>query len=103
MPTNKSRRRFDAAFKAEVVKLVESGASSVPTICKDHGLHESSVYAWLRQSKIDAGEGPGTALTTSERKELVELRKENRELKRERDFLERAATFFATTKRRGTL
>ena len=45
----KQRRKLSAEYKAEIVKLVVSGGQSVPSVCSKHGLHESSVYAWVKQ------------------------------------------------------
>ena len=89
------RRRFSPEFKAEVIQLVLSGRKTVPEICKDHDLHDSSVYNWVRQAKIDSGRGAAGTMTTSEKEENKRRRQENRELKRERDFLVDAATYFA--------
>jgi len=50
---------------------------------------------WVKQAEIDAGKGPNGALTTDERAELVKLRRDNRRLSQERDFLKKAAAFFA--------
>ena len=94
-----SRRRFSKEFKSEAVQLVVSGQRTVPEVCKAHELHESSVYAWVRQAKIDAGKGPAGALTTEEKQELSALRRECRELRRERDFLKQAAAYFAKVKK----
>lgn len=93
------RRKFSREFKAEVVQLVLTGRKSVPEICKEQDLHDSSVYNWVRQAKIDAGDGPTGALTTAEKEELSALRRENRELRRERDFLKDAAAYFARAKK----
>lgn len=98
----KSRRRFSPELKAEVIKLAIQGGRSVPDICKTHELPESSVYAWVRQAKVDAGKGRPDELTTAEKQELARLRQENRELRRERDFLKSAAAYFAKTKQRGS-
>lgn len=93
------RRSFTKEFKAEIVKLVLHGGRSVPEVCREHGLGETSVYNWVKQARIDNGHGPAGALTTEEREELSRLRKENRELRRERDFLTQATAFFARAKR----
>jgi transposase len=46
-------------------------------------------------AQADIDEGTKAGLTTTERKELVGLRRENRVLRMERDLLSRAAVFFA--------
>ena len=52
-----------------------------------------------QQSKIDAGKGGTGALTTAERTELVELRREARQLRMEREILKKATAFFAKESR----
>ncbi|MDP6369757.1 MAG: hypothetical protein QF615_09115 [Planctomycetota bacterium] len=49
----------------------------------------------MRQARVDAGEGPEGALTTEEKGELRKLRREVKRLRMERDFLKKAAAFFA--------
>ncbi len=95
----KKRRKFTKEFKAEVVKLVLDGGRSVPDVCREQGLSESSVYLWVKQAQVDRGNGPAGALTTAEKEELTQLRRENRELRRERDFFEQATAYFAKGKR----
>ena len=95
----KPRRKFTKEFKAEVIKLVLDGGRSVPDVCKQHDLSESSVYLWVKQAQVDRGDGRAGALTTAEKEELSQLRREVRELRRERDFLEQATAYFAKAKR----
>ena len=95
----KTRRKFTPAFKGEIVKLVLDGGRSVPDVCREHELGESSVYNWVKQAQVDRGKGPAGALTTVERAELSQLRREIRELRRERDFFEQATAYFAKGKR----
>ena len=62
------------------------------------GIPVSSLAKWVRQARIDRGElaTPGQGpLTSGERAELVQLRRENRELRREKDFFRLAAAHFA--------
>ena len=95
----KQRRRFTAEYKAEIIKLVIDGGATVPEVAKSHDLTESSVYLWVKQARIDRGEGGAGALTSDEKVELSQLRREVRELRRERDFLSQAAAYFAKQKR----
>jgi transposase len=89
----RSRRYFSREFKAETVELIRSSGRSVPDICRDLGLTETTVRNWVRQARVDAGEVEG--LTTDERDELRRLRAENRTLRMERDLMKKAAAFFA--------
>jgi transposase len=56
-------------------------------------LTETAVRRWVGQAEVDSGRKPG--LTTSEREELGQLRREVRILGEERDILKRAMAFFA--------
>jgi transposase-like protein len=56
----------------------------------------------VKKADIDDGKGPVDALTTEEREELRRLRRENRRLEMERDFLKKAAAFFAQEEDRRT-
>jgi transposase len=78
---------------------VLDGGRTVPDVSKQHNLSESSVYHWIKQAQVDRGEGRAGALTTVEKEELSQLRREVRELRRERDFLEQATAYFAKAKR----
>lgn len=91
----RQRRRFTDEFKAKAVQLVESSGRSVAAVARDLDLTPSSLQKWVKQADIDAGRGPVGALTTEERAELSQLRKENRILKEEREILKKAAAFFA--------
>jgi transposase len=89
------RRRHTDEFKAGAVRLVLKEGRRPAQVARDLGVAESLVHNWVRQAKVDAGTGPAGALTTAEKEELSRLRKENRELRIERDILKKAAAFFA--------
>lgn len=95
----KTRRKHSKDFKAEVIQLVITGARTVPELSVQYAIAESSLYNWVRQAKIDSGRGPAGSLTSVEKAELSALRKENRELRKETEFLKKAAAFFASQKK----
>lgn len=88
------RRSFTAEFKAETVRLVEGG-KSIPEVARELDLTESALRSWVRQAEVDAGRGKPGALTTAEREELSQLRREVKNLRIEREILKKAAAFFA--------
>lgn len=90
----RKRRTFTKEFKAEVVGLCERGDRTASQVARDLDLTESAVRTWVRQAEVDRGEGPAEALTTDEREELRRLRRENRQLREDREILKKAAAFF---------
>ncbi len=93
----RARREFTPEFKARTVQLVRESGRSIPQICKELDLTESSVRRWVAQAEIDAGTRPG--LTSAEQEELSRLRRENKVLREEREILKKAAAFFANETR----
>ncbi len=87
------RRSFTAEFKAEIVERCRQGDRSVAQVAKDFNLVESAVRRWVEQADIDSGQRDG--LTSGDRAELQELRRENRRLQADVDLLKRAMAFFA--------
>ena len=93
MPKRK-RRSFTPEQKADAVRVARE-IGSVRKAARDLDLTETCLRAWVRQAEVDEGGGSEGALTTEEREELRRLRRENRTLEMERDFLKKAAAFFA--------
>ena len=91
----RKRRSFTPEFRAEAVRLVREGSKSLPQVAKDLDLTESALRNWVNEAKGSEGKGAAEALSSAEREELLRLRKENRQLLMERDFLKKAAAFFA--------
>lgn len=92
----RKRRSFTPEFRAEAVRLVRDATKPLPQVAKDLDLTESALRNWVNEAKASQGkQGSVEALTPAERDELVRLRKENRQLQMERDFLKKAAAFFA--------
>jgi transposase len=90
----RNRRFFTPEQKAAAVRLVRK-VGNVSRVAKDLDLTETALPKWVQQAEIDDGRGAEGALTTEEKAELQQLRRENRTLKMERDFLKKAAAFFA--------
>jgi len=95
METKRVRRVHTREFKAETVALIRAGGRNVGQVARELGLADSLVRTWVRQAEVDAGHGPEGALTTAEKAELSQLRREVKVLRMEREILKRAATFFA--------
>jgi len=92
--SQRKRRKFTAEQKADAVRMVAE-VGSISQVAYNLDLSETALRRWVKQAEIDAGEGPDDALTTAEKEELRKLRREVSTLKMERDFLKKAAVFFA--------
>ena len=86
------RRSFTPEFKADIVDRCRAGDRTIAQVARDFDLTETAVRAWVHQAEIDDGDRAG--LSTEERKELAELRRENRQLREDVGILKRATAFF---------
>jgi len=64
-------------------------------LARDLDIPPNTLWNWTQQDKVDAGEGTPDQMTSDEKQELARLRRENLRLRMERDFLKKAAAFFA--------
>ena len=93
--TKKPRRYFTDEQKAEAVNIVKQSGKPVSQVAREMGLTESALRKWVKQSQIDAQPRLEGELTSAEQQELVRLRRELKRVTMERDFLKKAAAFFA--------
>src|SRR5260370_40489281 len=87
-------KRSPPEFHQQLVELHRAGRR-ISELSREFGVSEWAISRWVKQADRDAGRGDG-GLTTAEREELVRLRRENRQLKVEREILAKAPTCFAT-------
>ena len=91
----RKRRKFTPEYKAEVVKLVRTSGKSIGQVASELELTETAVRAWAKRADVDEKQDPNGPLTSEERAEVTRLRRELRTVTMERDFLKKAAAFFA--------
>ena len=82
------RRQFSDEFKAGAVRLVLDEGKTVGAVARELDLTPSALGGWVRQVRADRTKGK-SGLMKEEREELTRLRKENRELRLERDLLKK--------------
>jgi transposase len=94
------RRVFTREFKLEAVRLVMEGKQTVSQVAASLGVRADMLRDWKRQVEgqpramaKELFRGNGKA--ASQQEELNRLRRENKTLRQERDFLKKAAAYFA--------
>lgn len=90
---SKFAKRYPKEFRRQMIELHRAGRS-IPSLAREFGPSQWAISRWVRQAARDESHGGG-GLTTAEREELVKLRRENRQLKLEREILSKAAAWFA--------
>src|SRR5438046_7139163 len=91
----RTKRVFTPEFQQGAVRLVLDEGKTVAQVARDLDLTQSALRLWVVRARADRTNGRSGTLTTAEREELTRLRRENRELRIERDILKKAAAFFA--------
>jgi transposase len=89
----KSRPPYPAEFRRQMVELVRAGRRP-EELSREFEPSAQAIWNWVRQAKRDEGRRDD-GLTSAERDELGRLRRENRQLRQERDILAKAAAWFA--------
>ena len=94
------QRRYPPEMRERAVRMVretiaESGerVGAVTRVARQLGIGPESLRNWVKQADIDSGKRPG--VTSAEQRQINELERENRELKRANEILKAAASFFA--------
>jgi len=96
-----SRRiRYSQEVRERAVRMViehegdyASQWEATRSIAEKIGCSPESLRKWLRRTQIDSGSRPG--VTSDERSRMMELEKENRELRRANEILRKASAYFA--------
>jgi transposase len=97
---SEKRRVFTREFKVEAVRLVTEGNQSVSEVSESLGIRPDMLRAWRRELEGQPRAStkdvfPGHGKVPSQEEELNRLRRENELLRQEREFLKKAAAYFA--------
>jgi transposase len=89
------RKRYTASYRREAAHLVIDTGRTIAEVAREIGVGEQLLGRWVavERSRMD---DPPAAVDVDERAELVRLRREVAELRMDREFLKKAAAFFAT-------
>ena len=82
-------------FRRRAVELARQGQQPIAALAKQLSISESCLRNWMAQADADEHGGSSSRLTSDEKRELAELRREKRRLEIENEILKRAAAYFA--------
>lgn len=89
-----TRRKYDSQFKIDAVNMMKSSDKTASEVARDLGIRPDLVSRWKRELEQDNVKAfPGQGNPRDE--ELARLRKENADLKMERDILKKAMAIFS--------
>lgn len=92
------RRRYTQEFKHEAVKLVTEQGYTQSEASERLGINGQNLSRWIGELTLKTKEPKKLTKLSAEQEELLQLRKENKRLKMEREILKKAAAFFANEK-----
>ena len=87
------RPAYPPEFRQQMVELVRAGRTP-EELSREFEPTAQTIHNWVKQADLDEGRRTD-GLTTQEREELRRLRRENKQLKIEREILKKAAAWFA--------
>jgi transposase len=95
-----AQRKYPEELRERAVKMVfevrereGKGRGEIARIARQLGIHPEALRTWIRQIEIDGGQRPGA--TTEDKRRIVELEREVRELRRANEILKAASAYFA--------
>jgi transposase len=95
MTEKKGKRQFTKEFKEDAVRLVVEGGRKASEVARDLGIEANMLHRWKREIRAGGSETfPGTGNLSSQDEELRRLKRENADIKEERDILKKALAIF---------
>jgi transposase len=86
-------RKYDRDFRQGAVRLVFETGKPIAQVARELGVNEGTLGNWVAKERRERGEQQA-ALSEPERAELARLRKENAELRMQRDVLKRSVALW---------
>ena len=89
----KTHTPYPPEFRQQIIELARAGRSP-NDLAREFEPSAQAIRNWIKQADLDNGKR-SDGLTTDEREELRRLRRENKQLRLEREILSKAAAWFA--------
>jgi len=89
----RTRPPYSPEYRQQIIDLVRAGRNP-EELAREFEPTGQTISNWVKQADLDDGRRQD-GLTTAERQELARLRRENKQLRLEREILSKAAAWFA--------
>lgn len=89
----KTHHPYPPEFRQQILELVHAGRSP-DELAQEFEPTAQTIRNWIKQTELDHGQRQ-EGFTREEKEELARLRKENKQLRQEREILSKAAAWFA--------
>lgn len=94
------RRRFDAQFKHDALRLIQESNRKITDIAKDLGIRPELLYRWKSEQAADPEHAfPGKGHMKPEEEYVRRLERELAQARAERDILKKALAYFSKNER----
>lgn len=93
------RRRYTDDFKMEAVRLVRQSNRPAAQVARELGIADNLLYRWVAEHRQAEVQGTTRAALRTDAEELARVKRDLERVTKERDFLRRAAAFFAKESR----
>jgi transposase len=88
--------KYPLEFREAAVEMVRTTDKPIAAVARDLGINEGTLGNWVASDRRARGEQPADKLNETERQELLRLRRDNAQLRMEKEILKKAAAFFVT-------
>ena len=95
MPEKQTRKQYSNEYKSEAVRLVRESGKPLSQVARELGINDNMLHRWAREERDAQAAGKTRGDVKNDQEELARLRRELARVTAERDFLKRAAAFFA--------
>ncbi len=88
--------KYSEEYRESAVLMVRETGKPIAEVARDLGINEGTLGNWVTRDRRHRGEQRDDLVNETERVELVRLRRENAQLRMEKEILKKAAAFFVT-------
>jgi transposase len=100
MSEKQERRRFDAQFKRDALRLVEENNRKITDVARELGIRPELLYRWKSEHAGDPDQAfPGKGRLKPDEEYVRQLERDLKRAQEDRDILKKALAYFSKHER----